>query len=87
MQIGPLDRMQCVFWLCHLENMRTDIDVQCPIEISIQVESARFEDRSLPVQGSIRVVRGRSGCDPIALGKDAIHARPLGHRRDFTISC
>jgi hypothetical protein len=36
MQSGSLDRMKRVFWLCDLENMRTDINVQCPIEISIQ---------------------------------------------------
>ena len=79
MQIGPFDPQKGILGFVHPEGIRMDIDVQRAVEVARQVESARLEDRPLPIQSSVRVIRRRCGRNPIALSENAFDKSPFLH--------
>ena len=85
MQICPLDMMKGEFWLDQLEGMRTSIYVERAIKVAAQVESARLEDRPLPVQRAIGIIFRWSGCNAVALQDNAVNRCPSSGHGDLIL--
>src|SRR3970040_2419560 len=79
-QVRPFHIVEGKFRSDHFERARTDVYVERAVEVAAEVQSARREDRPLPVQGAVRVILRRAGCDAVPLDDDAAHECPLtGH--------
>lgn len=80
MQIGPLNSLEGELRFDHGKHRRVDIDVQCAVEIVVQVEPARLEERTLPVQRAVGIILRRPRGDPVAAGKQTGEQVPVrGH--------
>ena len=77
MQVCPLDVMKSKFRFDQLEGERTDVNIQCAVEITLQVQSALLKDGSLPVQSAVRIILGWPGGNVVALNQEAVQGCPL----------
>ena len=85
MEVCPLDQRKGELRLEHPECRRADVDVQRAVEVAVQVEPARLEERTLPVQRAVGIVARRLRGDAVTLRQHAGDESPVGgHEGDFT---
>lgn len=86
-QVGPGHLAEGVFRLEHLEGVRADVYVEGAVEVTVQVQAARFEERPLPFQRAVGIVPGRAGSHAVAAHQYAAQDGPGGRRggRSFLV--
>ena len=86
MQVRPFDQRKGELRLEHAEHSRADVDVERAVEVALEVEPARLEERTLPVQCAVGIVARRPRGDAVALCEHAGEQSPVGGAwEDFTL--
>lgn len=78
MQVRPLDERKGELRLEHPERRRADVDVERAVEVTVEVEPARLEERTLPVQRAVGIIARRPRGDAVAAGEHAEEQSPVG---------
>src|SRR5574339_669009 len=86
MQVRPLDVMECVTRFQHRKFQWTDIDIKRTVEVSIQIQSTCFEERTLAFEGAVGIIFRRARCDAVALYNNTVNRNPISHRVPYKIS-
>ena len=87
-QIRPLDEREGIFWFEHGKGRRADVDIQRTVEITIQIEPARLEEWTLPVERAVGIVLRRSRRNAVAAGENAgEESLERGHGEIFRMFC
>jgi hypothetical protein len=77
-QIGPLDERKGVLRFEQRKRRRADVDIQRAVEVTVQIEPARLEKRTLPVERAVGIVLRGPGGNPVAAGESAADENPVG---------
>ena len=78
MQVRPLDQRKGELRFEQPERGRVDIDVQRAVEVAVEVQPVRLEERTLPVQRAVGIVARRPRSDAVAAGEQAGDRSPVG---------